>query len=167
MTDNTETNLSSAEAAAAKKRKRLKYAGIGIAVLLVVVWLSDGPSSEDSSSSTPPPATTAPPSTTEAPATTAAPSTTEAPAPSTTAEATQDELLQLVALGMMWGNNEEQVCELLTEGISLGVYQDEEDAALTYTAMWGNDLEKNSDTKPYDRTLVGLYELILEDCFGL
>jgi hypothetical protein len=167
MTDNTETNSSSTDAAAAKKRKRLKYAGAAIAVLLVLVWLSDGPSSEDSSSSTPPPATTAAPSTTEAPATTAAPSTTEAPAPSTTAEATREELAQLVALGMMWDNNEEEVCALLEEGISLGVYQDERDAALNWIARWSVDLEENSDTKALDRTLLEFLDLIESDCFGL
>jgi hypothetical protein len=167
MTDNTETNSSTK--AAAKKRKRLENLAIGIGVLVLVVWLANGPSSEDSSSSSAPPATTAAPSTTEAPApsTTAAPSTTEAPAPSTTAEATREELNQLVALGMMWGNSEEEVCGILAEGISLGVYKDEEDAALFWTASWSVDLQENQGIKPFDRTLVNLYELILEDCFGL
>ena len=155
MTDNTETNSSSTDAAAAKKRKRLKYAGAAIAVLLVLVWLSDGPNSEDSSSSTSPPATTA------------APSTTEAPAPSTTAEATREELAQLVALGMMWDNNEEEVCALLEEGLALGVYQDERDAALNWIARWSVDLEENSDTKALDRTLLEFLDLIESDCFGL
>jgi len=153
MTDNTETNSSTK--AAAKKRKRLENLAIGIGVLVLVVWLANGPSSEDSSSSSAPPATTA------------APSTTEAPAPSTTAEATREELNQLVALGMMWGNSEEEVCGILAEGISLGVYKDEEDAALFWTASWSVDLQENQGIKPFDRTLVNLYELILEDCFGL
>jgi hypothetical protein len=110
MTDNTETNSSTTDAAAAKK-KRLQYAGIGIAVLLVLVWLSNGSSSEDSSSTT------------------------------SERQAMQEEFIQVAGTTIGWGTQKEKICEVLIEKIALGDYRDEQDAANSFVTDIENDLQ--------------------------